>query len=414
MPEFIFVAKDNNGKVVTEQLDTISRYEAIAQVKARGLTLTSLKVAKTKKIKREAVAPSTPRKGFSLFPSRVSVSELAIFCRQLSLMFSSGIDLINGLEALGEDIDNPYFKGVLFKITTDIRNGEHFSEAIAKHEKVFNALLVALIRSAEEAGSMEQVLAYLSQYLEKLDRLIRKIKNISTYPIFVVVFFIIVVFIITLFVIPRFESIFSGFGAQLPAFTRVVFGINRFFISHLAFFLMITGGAACAFIVYQTSPVGRYNTDQLKLRLPIIGKLFRKTVIARFCRILAMMIRGGVSIGIAIEITGKACGNKVIERSVDRLRNQIISGSEISKGLSQDNNFPRLMVRMVGIGESSGKLPEVLDKVADIYEDQVDSTIMTATSLFEPIAIIIFGGVILVLILAVYIPVFKFAMSVRG
>jgi len=417
MPGYTFLAKDKDGNVVKDSLQAKSRYEAVAALKDRGLFVIH--------ISSSGLGRAGSKKGFGivkkrqspfsfLFRSRVTMSELSVFCRQLSVCVVSGINLIEALESIADDMDNHYFRKVLFDITASIRNGKSFSDSIARHEKVFGPLFISLMKAAEESGSIHTVLEYLSLYLEKRLRLERKIQSITAYPIFVAAFFLIVITVVTLFILPRFENLFSTFGSQLPFFTKVVFGINGFIVHNIFLLITIIIGIIAGFIIYGRTPKGMYNIDQLKLNIPIFGELVRKTAIARFCRILSITIRGGVPIVTAISITSGSCGNKVLEKSLERVQAQVTDGSDIAGSLGEDEDFPRMVVRMVNVGETSGRLPEVLDKVSDIYEDEIDGSITIATSLFEPVVLVVFGGIVLMLVLAIYIPIFSIAMRMRG
>lgn len=415
MQEFTFTARDTSGKSVIDSLRAKSQYEALAQLKGNGLTVISIEPLTLKhKIKSSESKSTAAKKRKSLvMKKRVSSQELSTFCRQLSVSINSGVPLIESLSGIAEDMDSPYFKEILLAIIDDIHKGGHFSDAIAKYKNVFTPVFIALVRSAEESGSLNQVFEYLSQYLEKGVRLKQKIQSITAYPLFILGFFIIVVFIVTIFILPRFESIFMGLGAKLPTITRIIFDLNRFFINSLIWFILSAFAFIAAFVLYYRTEKGRYNIDKLKLRLPIFGSLIKKYSIARLCRVLAIMIQGGVSIETAIEISSQACGNKVLERSLGYVREQIITGAGISASLRHDDNFPNLVLRMIGIGESSAQLPQVLNKVSDMYEDQVEGSTMILTSLFEPVIIIVFGGVVLMLVLAIYMPIFSSAMGMR-
>ena len=259
---------------------------------------------------------------------------------------------------------------------------------------------------------MTETLDYLAVSLEKNDRLARKIKSVIAYPIFVACFFVIVSIIMTLFVLPRFQSIFSSTGGNLPRLTQIVFTVNGFIIANTVWifsgiFVLMTAG-----VLYGRTVVGRCNIDRLMLHLPVVGDIIRKIAIARFCRNLGIMLHGGVPVGTAIEIASEVLGNKAMEKTLRQTRDRIMAGNDIATSLDRQV-FPRLVVRMVGVGESSGKLPEVLVKVADVYEDQAEGAIMVAMALIEPIIIVVFGCMILVLVMAVYLPVFTAAGHIR-
>ncbi len=232
------------------------------------------------------------------------------------------------------------------------------------------------------------------------------------YPIFIGVFFVIVIVIMTLFILPRFQEVFAGFGGKLPLLTRVVLGGNKFIITHLLEIMAIILGAIVLVMVYVRTSVGRTQRDAFLLKLPIAGNLIRKISVARFCRNLGIMLRGGVPVTTAITIAAEVLGNRAMEATLRRTHDRIVEGNDIASSLDT-KAFPRLVVRMVGVGESSGRLPEVLDKVADLYEDQIEGSIMVATALFEPFIIIFFGCIILVFVMAIYLPVFTVAATAK-
>jgi type IV pilus assembly protein PilC len=297
-------------------------------------------------------------------------------------------------------------------VLAKLNDGAPFSLAITGETKVFDRLFVALIRTAEEAGSMTETLNYLATSMEKGARLSNKIKSIVAYPLFVGGFFILISVIMTLFVLPQFQDIFSGYKKGLPPLTKAVFAINTFIIDNT---LLIAVGivlVAVLSVMYIATPAGRMQFDGLMVKLPVVGDVIRKLAVSRFCRNFGIMMAGGVPVAAAIEIAAEVLGNKVMEASMKASRERIMIGNSIASSLDK-KVFPRLVARMVGVGESSGRLPEVLAKVADVYEEQVESTILMAISLLEPILIAVFGGLILLLVMAIYLPVFGAAGQMR-
>lgn len=412
MAEFGYVAKNANGEEVRSSIQAPSRYEALSELRAKGLTVVSLSevgVSPPEPTEAPRETKQTKHRPSSMRRSRISLGEKAVFCRQLSISINSGLPLRAALEAITEDMENPAFKQSLELVVKRLHEGEPFSGAIDGQPKVFDRLFVALIRAAEEAGSLPQTLDHLSSALERAERLGRKVRSITTYPIFVAAFFGAACVVMTLFVLPQFESEFKNLGADLPVLTRIVFSFNGWVIDHIVLVVLFVAAVVAGIVFYGRTDAGRMRYDRLALRIPVIGDSIRKFSIARFSRNLAMMMRGGVPVATAIEISSATCGNRVLERAVMDARGRIMDGYDISSSLRIENEFPRLLVRMVGVGESSGRLPEVLERVADMYEDQVEGSIMVITSLFEPVIICIFGVVILVLVLAIYIPVFTVA-----
>ena len=409
MPDFRSSAKDNKGHEVAGVYSAPTRFDALSQLHDRGLTVTD--------ISDEGVGvggiemAKVPVKKGMVF-GRITMSEKAIFCRQLSISVSAGIPLLESLESITADFENAAFRRVLERVLKKLDDGAPFSQAIAGETKVFDRLFVALIRTAEEAGSLTETLNYLATAMEKNDRLARKIKSILAYPMFVGGFFILISGIMTLFVLPQFQEIFAGYGNDLPRLTRMVFAFNTFVIHNTLWIFLGIVSAIVLGTMYGSTPFGRLQIDGLLVRLPMIGDIIRKLAVSRFCRNFGIMMAGGVSVATAIEIASEVLGNKVMETSMKATRDRIMAGNSIASSLDK-KVFPRLVARMVGVGESSGRLPEVLTMVADVYEDQVEGTILVAISLLEPIIIAVFGGLILILVMAIYLPVFSSAGHVR-
>lgn len=409
MPTYRYTAKDVTGKMVAGDCTASSRFEALSQLHARGLTVTE--IADELPSSKVSADPLTSKRGGLLMPS-ITLSDKAIFCRQISISVSAGVPLRETLDTIALDIDNASFKEVLDRVIRRIDNGMTFSQSISGEPKAFDKLFIALVRAAEESGSLTETLEYLALALEKADRLARKIKSIVAYPIFVGVFFVLVSLIMTLFVLPKFQSIFASSGGHLPTLTRVVFSVNSFLIANALWIGLAVLGITSLFTLYVKTPAGRIWRDRLLLSIPVVGDIIRRIAVARFCRNLGIMLQGGVPVATAIEIASEVLGNKSMESTLLATRDRIMSGNDIASSLDR-KTFPRLVVRMVGVGESSGRLPAVLGKVADVYEDQAEGSILVATALFEPIIIIVFGCMILVLVLAIYLPVFGAAGQIR-
>jgi len=418
MGKFEFRARDENGNVVEDTIEAESRYDALAVLRARALTVVQLQTVEGGRSARPAAKIGKPRqrKGFGFGARGVSLSEMAIFSRQLSISVSSGVPLRDSLESIAEDAESQVMRRTLENVVSQLHEGRSFSEAIRQHRGVFSPLFVALIESAEESGSMSQTLEHLATSLERTDRLARKIRSITAYPMFIVFAFVVVCVLMTLLVLPKFqesfEQLMSG-PSQLPKITEFVFSINEAIIGN--FPVIVAGVAAIVALImlFNKTETGAYRIDRLKLRLPLFGDIQKKIAITRICRNLAIMIEGGVPITTAIEIASGIAGNKVLERSMLAVRDRILQGADFSSSLGKEPDFPRLVVRMIGVGEASGRLPEVMNKVSDAYEDQVEGTIMMVTSLFEPIIICLFGIIILVLILAIYMPIFTIGSDIR-
>jgi type IV pilus assembly protein PilC len=412
MSFYRYSARDAKGKVLKGDIEASTKYEALSQLYARGFTVVDMEEARGGVGHQIGVSLPPVKAKSGLVSGRISLTDKAIFCRQLSISVSSGISLREAVDTIMTDQDNASFRAVLQRVRQGLDEGLPFSQAIGREGKVFDRLFIALIRAAEESGSMTETLGYLAMALEKSDRLARKVRSIMAYPMFIGAFFVIIITIMTLFILPRFQDIFDNFGSKLPLLTRVVLEGNKIIIHNLLYILVGIAAIIVSLVLYIRTPGGRMQRDSFLLKLPLVGDLIRKISVARFCRNLGIMIRGGVPVTTAITIAAEVLGNRALEETLRKTHDRILEGNDIASSLDK-RAFPRLVVRMVGVGESSGRLPEVLDKVADLYEDQIEGSIMVATALFEPFIIIFFGAIILVFVMAIYLPVFSVAGTAR-
>ena len=386
-----------------------SRFEALTMLQTKGLTVVDITSAETGILGLKVVSARV-KKGRLV--RRITSTEKAIFCRQLAISVNAGIPLREAFEAITLDLDNEVFRATLNRVLQKMNDGGPFSQAIAGEPKVFDHLFVALIKSAEESGSLGETLEYLATMVEKSDRLSRKIRSILAYPLFVVGFFSLISVLMTLFVLPKFQQMFSGRGSSLPPLTKMVFAVNGFMVHNFLFIFVGIAGIVAAIYSYGRTSAGRLKLDGLMLKFPLAGEIIKKLAVARFCRNFGILISGGVPVTMAIEIATEVLGNKVMEDMIKAARDRIMAGNSIASSLDKDV-FPRLVSRMVGVGESSGRLPEVLAKVSDVYEEQAEGKILMAISLFEPVIISVFGAMILLLVLAIYLPVFSSSGQVQ-
>jgi len=407
MATFTYTAKQDDGEMVRATLRADSRHAALGQLRSRGLIPLSVEESG-----RGRKRTRTRKRGsFTRWGGAISTADRALFCRQLAISVNAGVPLREALESITEDLDKPGFKRVLEHIVDQLHSGVSFSDALAQHPNTFNTLFVALIKAAEEAGSLPQTLEELAVAEERSQRLQTKIRSITAYPIFVAIFFCIVCVIMTLFVLPKFQEIFSGYDSELPRITQLVFGLNQFVIDNALVIGGIIGVTIIGLYIWSRTTAGQYMFDALKLKLPYFGPCIMKFSVARFCQNFSTMMRGGVPVATAMEMAAATCGNRIMEQSLLQARDRIIAGAGISESLERDVKLPRLVVRMVSVGESSGRLPEVLERISVVYEEQVEAAVMVATSLFEPLVICFFGIVVLILVMAVYLPVFTAAQG---
>jgi type IV pilus assembly protein PilC len=340
------------------------------------------------------------------FGGGVSSKEVAIFTRQLSVMVDAGLPIVQCLEILGTQNENPTFRKALLQIRQDVEGGANMSDSMRKHPKIFDNLYCNLILAGETGGILDTVLRRLSQYIEKAVKLKGAVKSALIYPIAVISISMIVVWVILTFVIPTFASLFAGLGAELPFLTRIVVAASNILArwSPVIIFLIIAG--LFALRRYYGTYRGRRVIDGLVLKLPVLGDLMRKIAVARFCRTLGTLITSGVPILEGLEITAKTAGNAVIEDSLMVVRKSVEEGRSIADPLSACKQFPEMVCQMVNVGEKTGALDTMLNKVADFYEDEVDEAVANLMALLEPVLIMFLGGLIGTIVVAMYLPMF--------
>jgi type II secretory pathway component PulF len=432
MKKFNYTAKNTAGDLIRDMIEADSRQNALTALRQRGLTVVSLtdvepvfsvetELAEQKDIIWKRFRKPFARKSGDLQlapkktprPKKIHLTDMAIFCRQLAISVNSGLPLREALEGIHEDMDQPTLKSVLENIIKKLYDGIPFSNAVASHPKVFTPVFIGMIQAAEQSGSLGETLNRLAGYMESSDKLRRKIKSLMAYPAFVAAFFVFISLVMVFAIIPRFQEIFSDLHAKLPALTRGVFGVNSFILQHVPLLAVLAVLLTVAFIFCKRIPAVRRWIDETKLKLPITGVCLKRYIIARICRCTAIMLKSGVPISTTLRIVSGIGDNEVIEAAIIAGQSQIISGSNIADGFKKTGIFPSLLIRMLRVGESAGKLPDVLDRVADSYEDQVEASIVTATALLEPIIICVFGLMVLVLVLSIYLPVFTVSMNIR-
>ncbi|MCK4909111.1 MAG: type II secretion system F family protein, partial [Planctomycetes bacterium] len=387
MPKFKYTAKNAKGKKVSGTITMNKESDVNADLKKQGLMVISIK-AETKK----------GGGGFSdLFkpkPSkRIKADELTIFTRQLSTMISAGIPLVECLEVLSEQIDKPGFRLVLESIVDKVRGGADFSESLQSHPKIFTRIYVSMVKAGEASGQLDIILQRLAEYLESSQALKRGIKAAMTYPVISLCLIFAIVVALMVGVIPQFKSIFISLNVELPALTRYLLLVSDFMQSYFLIWMGALAGAIVGIMYFKKTKPGSYLFDWLALHLPVFGTLFQKIAISRFSRTFATLIRSGVPILGALEIVANTSGNRLIEDTVNEARENVRKGETLSDPLSRSKVFPPMVTRMIGIGEKSGALEALLEKISEFYDQQVETAVKSLTSMIEPIMIGIMGVV---------------------
>ncbi len=348
------------------------------------------------------------------FGGGVGLKDLVVFSRQFSTMIDAGLPLVQCLDILGSQMPNPAFRKVLKEIQADVEGGSTFADALRKHPKVFDALYVNLIAAGEVGGILDVIMLRLATYLEKAAKLKGQVKSAMVYPASIVVVAIIVITVLLVWVIPIFEKMFKEFGgAALPAPTQIVINISNW--TQQNFFLLILAGGALVFVWkwIRKNPKGQEITDDIFLKLPVFGDLLRKVAVARFTRTLGTMISSGVPILEALDITARAAGNKTIEKAIYKARQSISEGKTVAEPIIQSKVFPSMVSQMINVGEQTGALDTMLGKIADFYDEEVDAAVKGLTSLMEPAMMVILGGLIGGLVVAMYLPIFQMAGNLK-
>lgn len=402
MPIYIWKGINSYGEKRKGKLEAPSQAAAAAQLKKIRIKTTVLKEA-----------PKDIFGNIDLFKPKVTGKDVVIFTRQMSTMIDAGLPLVQSLQILAAQQDNSTFKKVLGDIQTDVETGMTFAESMKKHPKVFDNLFCNMIDAGEVGGILDTILNRLANFMEKSMALKKKIKGAMTYPVICLCIALVITAVILVFVVPVFARMFADFGSALPVPTQIVVNISEFAQSN---FFFIVGAIVLAVVgikkVYGTEK-GRKFIDRTSLKAPVFGPLIRKVAVAKFTRTLGTMLHSGVPILDSLTVVGKTAGNSVIEQAVFRVADAITEGRTIAEPLEETGVFPGMVVQMINVGEATGALDTMLEKIADFYDEEVDQAVENMTAMIEPFMMVFLGGLIGGLVIAMYLPIFKMA-SVIG
>lgn len=390
---FKWEGTDRKGKRMSGQ--TVAANEGVVKIQLR----------------KQGINPLRVRKQSSLFGARkkkIESADIAIFSRQMATMMTAGVPLVQALEIVGKGHENPSMGELILAIKASIEGGASFAESLAKHPLYFDDLFVNLVDAGEKSGALETLLDKIATYKEKTEAIKKKVKKALTYPTAVLVVAFVVTGILLYFVVPQFESLFQGFGADLPAFTQFVVGLSKWLQAYWWMVLLGIGGIGFSFVqMKQRSAAFRRWLDRISLKLPVVGDILYKSAVARFHRTLSTMFAAGVPLVEAMDSVAGAAGNIIFYENILSIRDQIASGTQLQLAMSQTGLFPPMAVQMVAIGEESGALDDMCAKVAEFYEDEVDNMVDTLSSLLEPLIMSVLGVLVGGLIVAMYLPIFK-------
>ncbi len=400
MPTFVARVQDVKGNAKKEKIVAATISDARSALRERGLFIQDLK-------QDEGLSLNLDMKKIQASMAKVTVKDKAVFSRQFAVLVNAGVAMVRGLGVLSEQCSNPKFKTALLDISTDVQQGMNLSDAMRKHPACFDNLYVAMIQAGEVGGVLDEVLNRLAKLLEDVARLQNQIKAALSYPVVVGVLATIIFVAMTVFLLPVFATIFADIGVELPLFTRVMMSISEFLRSpKVLILIVIIPVCMFAYKQYYKTRVGRETIDRLSLKMPLFGDLIQKTATARFCRTFGALTRSGVPILTCLEIVRDTAGNQIIANAVDEARREIQTGGMISIALQRENVFPLMAIQMISIGEETGEIDQMLMKVADFYEDEVEQAVKALTSIMEPIMILFLGGMVGSILLSMYLPMF--------
>ena len=398
---YLWKGKNPKGRKVKGEMEAETS-EQVTQ------SLTRRKIIPTK-IKKK---PKDIFENVEFLKPKVKEDEVIIFSRQFSTMIDAGLPLLQCLEILQSQQENPTFKKNLKKIKESVESGETFADSLKKFPKVFNELFINMVAAGEAGGILDVILKRLSAYMEKMAKLKRQVKGAMTYPIITIIIAIIVVSIILVFVIPVFSSMFADFGATLPAPTLLVIAMSHFAVSNIGY---IIGGIVVALFIIKriyANKKGRIFMDDMFLRLPVIGILIRKVAVAKFTRTTSTMLSSGVSILEVLDIVAKTSGNKIIEFAIQDVKTGIAEGRSMADPLLESGVFPSMVCSMIAVGESTGALDTMMEKIADFYDDEVDQAVKNLTDMIEPFMLVFLGVIVGGLVISMYLPIFTMAGAI--
>ncbi len=401
MPVFEYTARNaSTGQILKGTLDVPSREEVLKHIKQQKMIVVNVR-EKPKDI------------SFSFGKKSIKTRDIVIFTRQFATMINSGLPLVQSLDILAKQTENPSLAEVTKQVVFDVESGHTLADAFSKHPKAFTELYVNMVAAGEAGGILDTILLRLATFLEKSDALIRKVKGAMIYPGVIFSVAGIAVAVLLIFVIPTFQKMFASVGMELPLPTRIVIGMSDMLINYWWVLIGVIAGIVFALKRYYATPDGHKKIDQILLNSPILGDLLRKSAVSRFTRTLGTLISSGVSILDGLEITAKTAGNRVIHDAVMESRNSIAGGETIAGPLEKSKVFPPMVISMIAVGEQTGGLDEMLSKIADFYDEEVDVAVSALLSLMEPVMIVVLGVIVGGMVIAMYLPIFDMMNAVQ-
>ncbi len=427
MPSFQYVAMDARGEELTGVIDASSTNDAVAQLRQAGYFPTSVNEegkGGVKKVRgaqkgapKAATATAASRKGGFTLLARKSIKPkvLMIFTRQLATLIDAGLPLLRGLNVLAKQERDPVLKTTIDRLADSVQGGSTFSESLAQHPRIFNKLYVSMVKAGELGGVLEIVLTRLAEFQEKAQKVKNKVVAAMFYPIVVLFIAVAIMIFLMAFIVPKFEEIFRDMlqGKPLPGLTQFVIGISRFIQGYWYILLFGTIAFVVGYVLFSRTAGGRVVIDRVKLVLPLFGDLVRKSAISRFSRTLGTLVTSGVPILQALNITRETAGNVIIAEAISKVHDSVKEGESIVHPLEASGVFPPMVISMIDVGEETGQLPEMLLKIAEVYDDEVDNAVAGLTSLLEPIMIVILALIVGTIVIALFLPLISIIQNLQ-
>lgn len=394
MPSFLYVARETaSGREIRSSVEATTEQAAIAALLNRNLLVVSI---------QEKVGKKGRTAG-----GKVGLADLVIFTRQLATMIDAGLAMVQSLQALADQTTNKVMRDVIKDVCARVETGDNFSEALNKHPKAFSRLYVAMVSAGEKGGLLAEILSRLATYLENTARLRKKVKGALMYPTVVTVVAIVITTFLLVKVVPVFGDIYTGFGGKLPTPTQYLINISNFVKSYLLYFIVAAGAGVYGWLYFIKTPPGRAFWDSRRIKLPIFGSIAHKICLARFTRTLASLIRSGVPILEVLQIVSQTVGNVVMEKAIKEASSDIERGETISQALGKHPVFPNMVIRMITAGEQTGKIDNMLERISDFLDEEIETVLSGLTSMIEPILIVFLGIVIGGMVICMFLPIFK-------
>ena len=399
MPVYEYRARDRGGQTLKSQMEADSEAQVRDALRARNLMILEIKAPKTglnADIKIPGLTDRPP-----------GLKQVAVFSKQLATLINAGVPLVQSLAILQRQLDNKAFETVIKKVRGEVESGLPLSEALQQHPKIFGRLFINLVRAGETSGTLDTVLERIADFQEKQLALQGKIKSALTYPTVVLIFAIGITYFLLTTIVPQFAGILTQLNAPLPFITRMLMAVSDFLKNSGLMIFLFVGVLVFAYRWYYRTPGGRYAIDDIKLRIPVFGNLIQKSAISSFARTFGLLVSSGVNIIESLEITKGTADNAIVEETIENAKNVVISGDQMSSSLATSKVFPPMVVSMVAIGEETGSLDNMLNKVADFYDREVDEAVESLTAAIEPMMIVFLGGIVGLIVAGMFLPMFS-------